>query len=511
MNGSKHIGIIDIGSNSIRLVIYELTEQAAYRVIDESKESARLSQRINEAGILPDEELADIVDILRHFQLLCRASRVDRLRAVATAAIRNAANSGEIVAKLEAATGLTIEVLSGEEEARLGFIATMNTLDIKDGFLVDIGGGSTEITLFLDRKLQHSVSLPFGAVNTAKRFTPGGHVTDTDIASIRHMIKQALEEHTWLRGHAGLPLIGLGGTFRTLAKVHQRQRKYSLPLTHNYDLSREQGDSLFHWIASQPLAKRKKIDGLSAERADIIVPGIVILHTIFMQTEASHFIISGSGLRDGLFFEMLYPQQPVLDDVLAHGVSNLLALHPSIPLNHVQQVNRLALKIADDLMKQGSGITASGLRLLSAAALLYRIGVSVSYYDYQKHTFYLIAHSRLGGLSHREIIKCALIASYKSKSRNRQQALAYKDLLNDTDLEETERLGTLLQLAIALDRSETGPIAEVDALVKDIELVVSCSIRHQPTIEKKEMQAIAKEFTKVWLLIPRLIVSDASS
>jgi exopolyphosphatase/guanosine-5'-triphosphate,3'-diphosphate pyrophosphatase len=172
-------------------------------------------------------------------------------------------------------------------------------------------------------------------------------------------------------------------------------------------------------------------------------------------------------------------------------------LHPSVPIVHIKHVNRLALKLYDDLQHYH----AFDLRhrvYLSAASQLYRIGVTVLYYEYAKHTFYLMAHSRIDGLSHREILVCALIASYKNKNRTRKICSDYKDILSDADFQLAVQLGMLLQLAIALDRSETQPVQNLSAHLnkKELELQLECS--HSPLIENREIELLQKEFKKVW-------------
>jgi exopolyphosphatase / guanosine-5'-triphosphate,3'-diphosphate pyrophosphatase len=502
MADTYRTGIIDIGSNSIRLVIYEVTGQSAYRIIDESKESARLSERIDSDGAMPLEDIMSIVHTLNHFKMLCEANRTAGIRAVATAAVRNASNSREIVEQLEQHTSITIEILSGDEEARLGFLGMINTIDIRDGLVIDIGGGSTEVSLFLGRSLVHSVSFPFGSVNTTKKYSKNGEVNPDDISKIRQMVQSALEKEPWIKGHHGLPLIGLGGTIRNVGKLDQRARKYSLPKTHFYHMDGPSVDRLLSELGPMPVEKRKKVDGMTNNRADIIVPGLVILQTIFFYAGASHYVISGTGLRDGLFFETLNSAQPQVGDVLEHSVRNLLSLHPSIPLHHVEQVNILALKLFDDLQDLHH-LSIRTRSYLHVASLLYRIGVTVFYYDYAKHTFYLIAHSRLYGLTHREVLICAMIASYKNKNRTRQLYLEHKDILTESDCQLIIRLGTLLHLAIALDRSETQPILHLTALQKRNELELQLECRHSPLIELREIGALGKDFKKVWGLTLR--------
>lgn len=508
-HNNRRIGIIDIGSNSIRLVVYELTAGSAYRVVDESKRSARLSGKVTPDGRLESEQIRGIVEILQHFQKLCAAHRTDSIRTVATAAIRNATNSEQIVAELESATGLRIEVLSGDEEAQLGFYGMINTMEMTDGFLIDIGGGSTEISLFRDRKLLRSVSLPYGCVNASRLIAQDGPVTDADIARIRHMITRALEPYPWVRLHPGLPLVGLGGTVRNLCKIHQRQIRYSLPVTHNYRMSGDEMLRLQDRLASLPLDKRKKVDGLSSDRADILVPGTVILTTVYMLAESSEYRISGAGLRDGLFYELLYPERPVLDRVLDHSVRNMLQLQPYVSLPHVEQVDRIALQLFDEL-QPSLALPPRCRDYLHTAALLYRIGISVQYYDYRKHSFYLIAHSRLDGLSHREIVLCALIASYKTKNRLRRLSVPYRDLLSDADLDTALQLAILLNAAIALDRSETQPLARLSARMTADGIELHGEFRHNPDIELRQFEEIRKEWRKAWGLNLKLIPSSTS-
>jgi exopolyphosphatase/guanosine-5'-triphosphate,3'-diphosphate pyrophosphatase len=500
MTNHKRVGIIDIGSNSIRLVINEETEHGAHHVIDESKESARLSEKIGPDAILKLEDQHALCQTLNYFKKMCEANRTTMIRAVATAAIRNAANSADILTYVEHNTGLKIELLSGEEEARLGFLGMINSLDLKDGFLVDIGGGSSEITLFENRELIKSVSFPFGSVNTTKRYTKNGDLNDDDIIQIRTMVENALDKQkSWLQSRKGLPLVGLGGTIRNICKLDQRQRKYSLPLTHNYDMEASSVDQLMEQLSTLSVENRKKVEGMSKDRADIIVPGLIILQTIFRFVGAHRYKISGSGIRDGIYYEIIYPHQPRIDQVLNHSVRNLLALHPSVPVVHVHHVNKLALRLFDE-MKVVHSLGSRSRDYLNVASLLYRIGVTVLYYEYAKHTFYLMAHSRIDGLSHREILICAFIASYKNKNRTKKMCLEYKDILSDTDFYLIEKLGILLQLAIALDRSETQPVQALSAVISKKELHLHLECSHSPLIEWRQVQLLQKEFKKIWEL-----------
>ncbi|MEB3100533.1 Ppx/GppA phosphatase family protein [Ferviditalea candida] len=503
---NQRIGIMDIGSNSIRLAIFEQTEFGAHRVIDESKETARLSMQIDDAGNLDKQAVLSVIDTLKHFKMLCQANRTAKIRAVATAAIRSAANSSEILRMIEEKTGLSIELLSGEEEARLGFLGMINTIDIKDGFLVDIGGGSTELTLFKKRGIVRSVSIPFGAVNTTKRFSQDGLVHPEQQKQLQETIELALKDHPWIVEHSGLPLVGVGGTVRSICKMDQKMKKYSYDHMHNYNMAPKDIAYLQNLLPPMPLDQRKRVEGLKKERVDIIGPGIIILNAVLKICEAPAFIVSGAGLRDGIMYETLYPDRPKVEDVLEHSLRNLLALHPSVPAAHVEQVNRIALTLFDHLQDVHC-LNDRFRKYLYAASLLYRIGITINYYDYHKHTFYLMAHSRLDGLNHREILICAMIASFKSKSGVRRLYSLFKDILTEPDFNYIVLLGTLLQLARALDRSETQPVVHLEAAKKNEVLELRIQARHSPAVEMREIASLSSLFKKEWGVVPKITLS----
>lgn len=496
---SRRIAVMDIGSNSIRLVIYEQRENGAYRIISEFKESARLSGRIGTDGALPFTEIQSIVRILSHFKRICTAHDVKEYRVAATAAIRNATNALQIIEILCRNTGFKVELLSGEDEARLGFLGMIQSMDVSDGILVDIGGGSTEVSIFRDRKLMRSISFPFGAVNTTQKFAPSGEFQSEQLQGIRQMVEQAINGEPWIKAVPGMPLVGLGGTIRTLCKINQRKHKYSLGLTHNYTMAAPEMNELVQWLPSLSGAGRKKINGLSKDRHDIIVPGLIILHTIFQMAGASHYIVSGSGLRDGLFYETFFHPKTDNTPVSRRSADNLLALHSTAPADHIEHVSTSSVKLFDSLKEAFNHDYDDRIRLcLETAAKLYRIGASLHYYQYAKHSFHMIAHTRIDGLSHREILLSALVASFKNKKRTQLEAAQHKDILLESDTELVCKLGLLLQLAIALDVSETQAVRLAEATVKRADLQIMLDICHDPSKELAEAESLKNDFKKVW-------------
>ncbi|OXM15296.1 Ppx/GppA family phosphatase [Paenibacillus herberti] len=510
----QRIGIIDIGSNSIRLVVYEQTASGAHRVIDGSKRPARLSQRITADGRIDEDTVRELAETLGHFRLLCAHHRTRIVRAVATAAMRNAVNGEEVLQALTAETGLEIELLPGEQEAGFGFLGMVNTMDVRDGFLIDIGGGSTEISLFKERTLVESISFPFGCVSLARNYADNGMLNDEGLQELERMALQAAEREDWLRWSPGLPLIGVGGTIRSLAKIHQAVRKYPFPQTHNYAMPTGDSDHLFDTLRDMPLDKRRKFPGLSKDRVDLIVPGLAVLRVFQRLTGATEYRVCASGLRDGLFFSVQSPDRPRLDSVLDYSVRNTYALYPEAPLPHLNQVNRLSLQLLEQLQRAAPDYGLRGLgeraaTLLDAASLLYRIGASIDYAAYSMHTFYLLTNCSLNGMSHRENVLTAAIAAFRSRSRCKAQLEPYAALLEPGDIEAAALLGSLLQLAVALDRSETQPISRLESELSTASSQLQLTAVHPAgslALESQEVEEAGKEFLKLWRLHPVLSV-----
>ncbi|WP_438497497.1 Ppx/GppA phosphatase family protein [Paenibacillus sp. IHBB 3054] len=490
------IGIIDIGSNSIRLVIYDTTRQGGYKIIKECKYSARLSEKITKEGRLERKDMDTIIPVLSQFKEICSAFEVERIRAGATAAIRNAANSSEIITYLSEASSIPLEVISGYQEAYFGFLGVINAFDVQDGFVIDIGGGSTEVTLFLGRRYQHSISFPFGAVNTNLMFSHHGNWNGEQVKKLQAYVTGRLVEHEWLGTGAGLPLYGLGGTLRSLGKLDQKMREYSLPNSHGYVLSSETIDRFMEILPDTPYEKRKDMEGLSKSRADIIVSGLVIFHTVYNYIRASQALISGEGLREGMLHDLLNPEQPVCDSALEFSLDTIIRFDIRTSKRHLEHICKLAMSLFGALGHEGD--REEQKMLIYVSIMLHRTGSNINYYQSKRHTRYWLMNSPIRGLTHRQLILSALIASYSTKSRKQKLSQTHKDILLASDEEWIHKLGTLVQLSIALDSTEIGVIRGLNAELHGNTLHLELEGVGEVHIGQEDIENALKAFKNAW-------------
>ena len=221
----QRIAIIDVGSNSARLVITQIYKSGAYNMVYNQKEALRLSQKVDINGMLTEEAFTGTLECMHSFAAMCKIFNVDKIVAVATAAMRNAKNGKELTALVEKETEIHLHILGGKAEAYASYLGVINTINIKDGIIFDLGGGSTELVLFHDRKIIDSISLPLGCVNLTTMFNTRDTMPATVFSDVSYLIMSRLEKYPWLKD-SSLPLIGVGGTARTIAKMEQKKNKY---------------------------------------------------------------------------------------------------------------------------------------------------------------------------------------------------------------------------------------------------------------------------------------------
>ncbi|MBR1590856.1 MAG: Ppx/GppA family phosphatase, partial [Acidaminococcaceae bacterium] len=219
----QRIAIIDIGSNSARLVVSHIYKSGAYNMVFNQKETLRLAQKTDSSGNLSQEAFESTLRIMQAFAFMCKQYKADKIIAVATAAIRNAKNGSQLTKAVAEKTGIQLHIISGSVEANLSYLGVINTLPMKDGIIFDLGGGSTELVLFRQRKIVESVSIPLGAVNTTSLFNIRDTMPPNVYSDVNFFVSTRMEKFAWLKD-ASLPLIGVGGTARTVAKMIQKSK-----------------------------------------------------------------------------------------------------------------------------------------------------------------------------------------------------------------------------------------------------------------------------------------------
>ncbi len=495
---SETIGIMDLGSHSFRLQVFRLWPDGAFRMVSQAKAVVRLAGAFEPDGRIGEDGLQRTLAALKDFLRLGRTQGVTRYVAVATAAVRQAENGANFITEVSEATGVQIQVISEAEESELSWLGAMNTLAETDGLLVDMGGASTELVRFSGRRITACTSLPYGTINLTARFLPGGAGTPEAYSALDGFLSELFRTVPWLRNAPGLPLIGVGGTVRTLARIERKTRNYPLELLHNYRMSPDRVEAIYRQLCSLPVKDRSKLPGLSEDRADIIVSGAAMITQVLGQSGARELVVSGAGLREGLLYRDLirHENPPLVPDVLVHSVGNLLRAYGLVS-RRSEAMARLALALYDGMWPM-HGLNGWTRRCLTAAAALAEAGNAVNAYGQDQHAFYLLTRGRLFGLTHRELIITGAAAGFKTGGKAQALVAPYKEILVPGDEELIRRLGLLVAMAKELTRYEPDVIADTSVEVTSQEVAVTLHPRGPITAELSKIEAMAGDFRKAW-------------
>ncbi len=495
----QRIAIIDVGSNSARLVISRIYKNGAYNLVYNQKESLRLAQKVDENQRLTPEAFAATVAAMANFAHMCRLYKADKIIAVATAAIRNAVNGRELAAAVEKSCGIKLEIIPGETEAYNSYLGVINTLPADSGIIFDLGGGSTELIYFKHRRLQEAVSLPYGAVNTTELFGTKEQMSPEAYQKLAAFLKEKLAEHPWLQ-QKGLPLIGVGGTARTVAKIIQRAQRYPNIKLHNYQIRLPLFQNYFAKMRATTPKQRLQISGLSKERSDIILAGSSIVACLLEVTGCKTLTISGCGLREGLFYQdyaAAWDLPLIAPDILERSRENILKFYVA-DIPHARRVAALALNLFDG-WKKLHGLRSGSRKLLETAALLHDVGITVNYYSHARHSAYLIQNAPLFGLSHKEQLMTAAVAGWHNGiAKNYFRSKFYQEMLSKSNWSVINKLAVLLGLAEALDYTQTGQVRALKAAWDQTGASLDLQVTDNAAIELKETAGLAGWFKKIF-------------
>ena len=448
--------VVDLGSNSFRLVVFTTGEGGWWRRTDELSDMVRIGGDLTDDGGLSEGRMAHALETLRVFAAFCSTSGIDlaEVDAVATSAIRDAPNGAAFVERAQAETGLRIRVLSGESEALYSYVAAVNSTAMSDGVVLDLGGGSLELVQVRARRADAIASWPLGAVRATERWLPSdGPVEAKPIAKLHARTLRALEDAPWIvsAGAAGARLVGLGGSVRSLAAAATRRAELPLDSVQGFVLTRAALDALVEELAGRPPEERERVPGIKRGRGEVILAAAVVLRAVLEASGAEGIEVTEAGLREGIFLSgLLAPADPPLvDDVRTASVRNLARQH-GVDLVHAEHIAGLAHQLLEAL--PGAGLPEPDEpELVEAAALLHDIGMAVDYDDHHKHSSYLILGSGLPGFTPREVALIALMARYHRKGTPSLGALA--PLCRESDEQLVLRGAALLRIAEQLERN----------------------------------------------------------
>ena len=486
----KNIAIIDLGSNSARLVLAHVISDGYFVVYDEQKESVRLAQDMERDGYLKQARIAQAVLTLKMFRKLCDANSVDKIYAFATNAVRKAKNQRSFLEEVNTVCGFKMDVLSEEQESTQIYYGVINSLEIPKGVIMDISGSSMQLIQY---------NLPIGTLTLSSLFNE-----NTTPLQQSQMIETYMRDQfaniEWIKNlDPEYRFVGVGGSFRNLASIVQRIEKYPLGMVHNYHIGGETFNKVYDMVKVLDGEKRSKIKGLSAQRADIFCAALSSIKSFLDSTDFDEMIISGAGIREGFMFNHTVPttlEKPITD-ILGYSIYTRLHYF-DLNIPHAEHVCNLAIQLYKQLRVLHK-LPRQYVRVLRIAALMHETGVRTDFYNRYKHSNYSIMNSNLYGVSHRDLVLAAFVVrAHDLDDLSYAEWNKYGGIVQEEDLVAVMRLAVILRIADSLDRSMSGSVKAITCDVLGDSVIMKTEVEGDCSLEIKDALGAGADFAKAY-------------
>lgn len=472
---NRILAAIDMGTNSIHMVVVRIIpELPAFMIIEREKDTVRLGDRDPDTHNLKPEVMEKAIATLHRCREVAKSLNAEQIIAVATSAVREAPNGRDFLKQVEAETGLVVDLISGQEEARRIYLGVLSGMEFNNQphIIIDIGGGSTELILGDSHEPRSLSSTKVGAVRLSAEFITTDPISNSEFyylqAYIRVMLERAVDDlKANLKPGESPRLVGTSGTIETLAMIHAREKYGMIPNPLNgYQFSLKDLREIVNRLRKMNNAERAAIPGMSDRRSEIILAGALILQEAISLLGIESITICERSLREGVIVDWMLTHGLIEDRLRYQGSVRERSVFKTaqkyrVDLVHSQKVAELALSIFEQTQGKLHNWGELEKELLWAAAILHNCGHYISHSSHHKHSYYLIRYSELLGYTESEIELIANLARYHRKSAPKKKHENYRNLPTKEYRQMVSQLSAFLRISVALDRRQIGAISRL--------------------------------------------------
>jgi exopolyphosphatase / guanosine-5'-triphosphate,3'-diphosphate pyrophosphatase len=497
---SPTFGVIDVGSNTARFVVFDTFARGTVRPIYETKESPRLGLATGADGSLTEAAVARGLHAVRRFARLAKELGVAKVVGVTTSAARDAPNGPAFAQEVERATGVRLKILSGAEEARYAYLGVAGTLELRNDLVCDLGGGSLQLAEVRDGLLRNSVSLPLGSLRLSRRFLEHDPPKRREREELRAHVREAIGSAIEAFGGHHDRLIAVGGTVRSLARASIELTEFPVRRVHGYRLYDRAIEALDELLGDMPASKRRSVPGIGSDRADVVLAGITALQELERAVGVDHLLVSGAGIREGIALEAIHAELPASTEELVDR--SVAAASASFAFDYDR--GREVVEVADrlfGLLAGRFGWGRSERMALRAAAGMHDAGVAVDLWNHAQHSSYLIRNYPIWGLDQREILLASMAAFlHDGDDPPSTWKKRYLPLIGADEVATAVRLGAILEVAKTLG----GPRTTVSLASGGTTLAVAFSGGGDSTLPARWQDRVRKAMERVFGLEVRV-------
>lgn len=455
------VAVIDIGSNSVRLVVYEALTRSPTPLFNE-KTLAGLGREVATTGRLAPDAVARALAAVRRFRGLCAQMRVRALHVIATAAARDAKNGRDFIAEIEAICGVPVRLLAGKDEAHYAALGVISGLHKPDGLVGDLGGGSLELIDVKGAKIGAGITLPLGGLALQD-------LSEHSIKRAERIVAKAIEKVDVLKKGKNRTFYAVGGTWRSLAKLHMAQRGYPLNVMHGYALPAKEIADFCYLVSRQPLDTVSRIDAVSASRRPLLPYGALVLEQVVRAAKVDEVVVSALGVREGLLYSLLSDAVKA-QDPMVEAARELSILRSRSPRHGEELIAWTDRFIAESHLEE----TADERRLRHAACLLADIGWR-AHPDYRgEQSLNIIAHANFVGVDHPGRAFLALANFYRYEGlMDELMSPRIRELVGVRLLDRARILGAAMRVAYLVSAAMPGVLQRAPLSLEGRTLVLT--------------------------------------
>ena len=494
----KTFALIEIASSYVKMTIANIQGEF-FNVVDEIVDYVKLAEDVNIDGFLKPNRINETLTILKGYKKLAESYKVEEYLVVAGYAVREAKNQKSFMDEVASQIGLKVKLLTEQEEVNGVYTACINTLDVPKALLIDIEAESTVLAVYVRRNVLYEKIFPFGA-NTLTKLFEGEDVLKQNEQIYNHLLKSLKEIQELELIEPEFQIVGAGNAFESFAKLVRGVKKYPLDLNHGLVSTKKDIETVFNFIKGLDISKKKKLRGISEDRADVVSAIIAMIKaTADVCHNAETLVTSSYGLSYGLILNIanLSTTEKPITDILGNSLERQYIFNETSRTNseHVYELSMLLFKQLRVLHK----LPRTYIKSLRAASFMHDAGTRINFVNHTRNCFDIVLNEQVFGLTHRELLVAAFIASSQNLNDfNLAEFVKYRDILTEEDLVAVKKMAVVVSIAEALDRCSTGAVKDINCDILGDSVILKAIAETDVSFEIKEATKYAQDFLRAF-------------
>ena len=494
------VGIIELQTTSIKLVIAEILENQSFVVTDRYEDRIKIASDLANFELIKPACINSITTILKAYKALLNASNVTEIKCVASSEYLEAKNQRSFFEELYSTTGFRFQLLSDDEQANYMYLAFANTLDCPKGLVLNINGTNVQIVAYNRRNILNQQYVQFGTFNLAENFAGKDLSPEESMKRMTAEFEKQIANIDWFEGlDPETQIVGTGDAFLSFAKLSKKLRHYPYNRDHSYQFSKEDFDKVYDFVKGLDIDKTKKLKGISSERADVLASGLSIMKAVAEKSKISKFIVSEAGLSEAF---ILTTANPLLDkpvsDILGNSLETLNLYYNCANIKNTKNIYEISLMLFKQL-KVLHKLPRNYVKVLRIASYMNDCGKRISAIDYEKKGFNIVLDSEIYGVNHHEQVLAAFtVACQKLDDFSMTDWVKYSSMLSDVDLEGVRKLAVIVRLASQLDLFNSGKVKDISCDILGDSVIMKTIVESPAEMEIWEGVKVGTDFAKAF-------------